>query len=342
MTNEYLAKAKSAKNDELYTQLPDIEQEVYAYLDHTPDLFRDKTVLLPCDDPETSNFTRFFVSHFVEFGLKGLISTSYAHSQHSDDGVKHGRLMELNRDDFAGADGPDPDNLEWGRLDGDGDFRSDEITRLRDRSDFVITNPPFSLFREFLAWLMDSDDIRFSMIGNLNAIPYKETSPLIKDGLLWLGATANNRDMVFAVPKGTTVSESDRAKAERLGYHPDERYDYTRLGNTCWFTNIEHNIRSAPLPLNTMAENLANNRRLIKRLGGSDTYLRYDNLDGIDVPFTDAIPSDYDGLMGVPISFLSKYNPDQFEIIRFRYGDDGKDLKVSGVMTFSRIIIRRR
>lgn len=342
MAGKHLEDAKKAKNDEFYTQLSDIEQEVCAYLDYTPDLFRDKTVLLPCDNPETSNFTKFFVSHFVDFGLKKLVSTSYAHPKYIGDGPRNGRIMELSRDDFAGGDGIDPENLEWRYLDGDGDFRSDEVTRLRDRADFVITNPPFSLFREFLAWLMKADDIRFSMIGSINAISYKGTNPLIKDGLLWLGATANTRDMVFAVPKGSSVNKSERARAERLGHETDERYDYRRLGNTCWFTNIEHRIRNTPLPLNTMAENLANNGKLIKRLNGSDQYRHYDNIDGIDVPFTDAIPSDYDGLMGVPISFFNKYNPKQFEIVGFRYGDDGKELRVDGVRTYIRAIIRHR
>lgn len=175
----------------------------------------------------------------------------------------------------------------------------------------MVTNPPFSLFRTFVAWLMEGDK-RFSVVGSSNAITTKDFFALIKANRLWKGATANNSDMVFGVPKGFPVKEADRLKAERLGYPSDNKYDYTRLGNACWFTNIDHGRRHQPLQLMSMTDNIKFSRhKEIKGIG----YLTYDNFDAIDVPFTDAIPGDYDGVMGVPISFLDRYNPDQFEII---------------------------
>lgn len=336
MANSNLTAAKRAKNNEFYTQWADIEREINAYLEFDPDVFRDKTVLLPCDDPEWSNFTKFFALHFNDFGLRKLTSTSYA--PNSNAGASHymptlfeladpqydatksmerGRVFVLEPKDIN-ADGKiDIDDLEWAYLEGDGDFRSDEVTALRDEADFVVTNPPFSLFREFIAWLVEGD-VRYAVVGNNNAITYREIFPLIKGNQLWLGATANNTDMVFAVPKGTPIKDSDREKAERLGYPPDERYDYTRLGNSCWFTSIDHGRRHEPLQLMTMADNLRFSRHKEVRERG---YPPYDNFEAIEVPFTDAIPADYDDLMGVPISFLDKYNPDQFEIVGSTEGD---------------------
>ena len=193
---------------------------------------------------------------------------------------------------------------------GDGDFRSAEVRALRDKADIIITNPPFSLFREFLAWVVEADK-QFVIIGNMNAITYKEVFPLIKANKMWLGATGNGSDMVFAVPKDVEVAEQDRQKAARLGYVGD----YTRLGNSCWFSNIDHGRRHQQLQLMSMADNL----RFNKKLNGKDNYDRYDNYDAIEVPFTDAIPSDYAGVMGVPISFLDKYSPEQFEIVGSDY-----------------------
>lgn len=346
MDNKSLGRARKNKNDEFFTQISDIEEEIDAYIKCNKDLFRDKTILLPCDNPEKSNFTRFFISHFVEFGLKRLISTSYVKNQSDEnstiDDFKHGRILILNKNDFDSKSEIDNSNLKWSYLSGDGDFRSDEVTKLRDESDFVITNPPFSLFREFISWLMDSDGIHFSVIGNLNAVTYKNIFPLIKDNLLWLGATANTRGMVFAVPSQTPVKESYKKKAERLGYSSNDEYNYTVLGNSCWFTNISYIAHTIPLQLNTMSENLKNNKKLIKKLGYSGQYQRYDNYNAIDVPFTDSIPSDFDGVMGVPKSFLSKYDPEQFEIVGADYGDDGKRLKLLGAYPFSRILIRHR
>ena len=326
MANTNLKEAKAAKNDEFYTQFHDIEIEMNAYLEYDPDVFRGKTVLLPCDDPEWSNFTRYFAAKFDELGLKKLISTSYAPDSKkyktpyqpslfekeapqfdpSKAQVK-GKIFILERDK-SGDGRINIDDLEWKYMDGDGDFRSKEVTELRNEADFIITNPPFSLFREFLAWIVEAGK-KFAVIGNMNAITYKEVFPLIKDNKVWLGATGNGNDMVFGVPDGAKVDEKDKTKAARLGYVGN----YTRLGNSCWFTSIEHGRRHEPLPLMSMADNLRFSKH--KELKGKAAYDRYDNYDAIEVPFTDAIPSDYEGVMGVPISFLIKYCPEQFEIL---------------------------
>ena len=336
--NSNLHGAKRAKKDEFYTQWPDIEKEVTAYLGYNPDVFRDKTLLLPCDDPEGSNFTKFFALRFHEFGLKKLISTSLAPAA-TGQGHPRGKILVLEREDVCAGDcGP-----AWSYLQGDGDFRSAEVTRLRNAADTVITNPPFSLFRELLAWLIEGD-VTFSIIGNTNAITYKEVYPLIKDNRLWLGATGNSNDMVFRVPVGTAVREADREKAARLGYPSTPTASYTRLGNSCWFTTIQHERRNSPLTLMSMDENLRTNKRI---RNNPHSYTTYDNFDAIEVPVTSGIPSDYTGVMGVPISFLDKYNPDQFEIIKFRHGDDGKDLRyrqVTGELKtpYFRILIRHK
>ena len=357
MANKNLSQAKNAKNDEFYTQYADIQAEVNAYLDYNPDTFRDKTVLLPCDDPEWSNFTRFFAQNFQRFGLKKLISTSYAAESKNFKTVYQPTLFEEESPQFdkkktkvrgkifvldhdANKNGKiDIEDLEWKYLEGDGDFRSEEVKRLRDEADIIVTNPPFSLFREFLAWIREGEDShaenaevtekkgnekglgvsgqefenenevrKFLIIGNMNAITYKEVFPLIKDNKMWLGATGFVSDMVFAVPKGTIVPLAYKEKAAKMGYIGD----YTRLGNSCWFTNLEHGRRHQPLQLMTMADNIKFSRH--KDLRGKE-YQKYDNYDAIEVPFTDAIPSDYDGVMGVPISFLDKYCPEQFEIL---------------------------
>ncbi|MDR1933244.1 MAG: adenine-specific methyltransferase EcoRI family protein, partial [Spirochaetales bacterium] len=284
MANSNLTQAKNAKNDEFYTQWADIEREVQAYPEFDRDVFRDKTILCPCDDPEWSNFTKFFALHFREYGLKKLISTSYAvESKNYRDGYQltlfeqndpkfdadktrtHGKIFVLESGDINRDGTINIEDLKWDYLEGDGDFRSNEVKRLRAESDIIITNPPFSLFREFLAWIVEADSAE--------------------------------------------VAEQDRQKAARLGYIGD----YTRLGNSSWFTNLDHGRRHQPLPLMTMADNLKFSKH--KEIKRKTAYDRYDNYDAIEVPFTDAIPADYKGVMGVPISFLDKYCPEQFEIV---------------------------
>ena len=325
MANKNLSSAKNAKNDEFYTQYADIQKEVNAYIDYNPDAFRGKTVLCPCDDPEWSNFTKFFAKNFDRFGLKKLISTSYAYDAKNPkpDFDWQPTLFETESPNYDAAKSPrhgkiftltdqeepprDIEKLTWQYLDGDGDFRSDEVLGLLKEADIVVTNPPFSLFREFIAWLF-SENKKFIVIGNMNAISYKEVFPLIRENKMWLGATGNGSDMVFGVPEGTEVKISDRQKAERLGY----KGDYTRLGNSCWFTNMDHGRRHHPLTVIPLAVHTEFSRhRDIRNVG----FQKYDNYDAIEVPYTDAIPSDYEGVMGVPISFLDKYCPEQFEII---------------------------
>ena len=332
MANKNLSAAKNAKNDEFYTQYADIQKEVNAYLEYDENVFRGKTVLLPCDDPEWSNFTKFFAQNFERFGLKKLISTSYAIESKKIKQIYQptlfeteapqfdkkktrvrGKIFVLDRDkDKSGR--IDIEDLEWNYLKGDGDFRSDEVKKLRDEADIIVTNPPFSLFREFLAWIVESEK-KFLIIGNMNAITYKEVFPLIKDDKMWLGATGFSTDMVFAVPKGTVVPTAYKEKAERLGYIGD----FTRLGNSCWFANIDHGRRHQPLQLMSEADNIKFSKH--KEVKGAG-YRKYDNYDAIEIPYTDAIPSDYDGVMGVPISFLDKYCPEQFEILGMCENED--------------------
>lgn len=334
--NSSLAAAKSAKNDEFYTTWADIQREINAYLEYDPAVFRDKVVLLPCDDPEWSNFAKFFALHFSDFGLKKLISTSYAPDSNPAKenwqptlfetaspiyDVKktrsNGKKFTLAAHDIKSDGVINIDDLQWEYLEGDGDFRSPEVTALRDEADFVITNPPFSLFRQFMTWVMGGGR-KFSVVGNNNAITFNEVFPLIMANELWKGATANTTDMVFGVPKGTSVNEADKLKAEKLGYPADDEFDYTRQGNSCWFTNIDHGRRHEPLQLMTKADNIKYSKHKEVREVG---YATYDNFDAIEVPFVDAIPSDHDGMMGVPITFLDKYNPDQFEIVGSSQGD---------------------
>jgi len=214
--NSNLGAAKTAKNDEFYTQYEDIEREMNAYLEYDENVFRDKTVLLPCDDPEWSNFTKYFAQNFERFGLRKLISTSYAVEskkyknweptlfeteapQYDADMSKtHGKIFILDRDS-NGSGRIDIEDLRWNYLEGDGDFRSEEVKRLRDEADFIITNEPFSLFREFLAWIMEGGK-KFAIIGPQNAITYKEVFPLIKDNKIWLGNGFHHGDAYFKIP----------------------------------------------------------------------------------------------------------------------------------------------
>ncbi len=357
MANSNLSKAKNAKNDEFYTQYQDIEKEIMAYLEFNPNTFEGKTILLPCDDPEWSNFTKFFAQNFERLKLKKLISTSFAPESKSlkinyaptlfetnapqydkTKTIVNGKIFTIDHD--TSGDGKiDVNDLQWTYLKGDGDFKSEEIKKLRNEADIIITNPPFSLFREFLSWVVEADK-QFVIIGNMNAITYKEVFPLIKDDKMWLGKTGAMSDMVFAVPKGTEVAEKDKEKAAKLGYIGD----YTRLGNSCWFTNLDHGKRHKALALMTMQDNLKYSKhKEIKENG----YQNYDNYNAIEVSFTDAIPSDYDGVMGVPISFLDKYSPEQFEIVGIdRYVEDnpiyGKRFTIKGKEIYARILIRHK
>ena len=334
MANTNLANAKTAKNDEFYTQYADIQKEINAYLDYNPDVFRNKTVLLPCDDPEWSNFTKFFAQNFQLLGLKKLISTSYAPESKKykmpyqptlfetsqphyniDKSKTHGKIFVLEND-ITGDNRIDINDLEWQYLEGDGDFRSKEIKALRDEADIIVTNPPFSLFREFVAWLVESKK-QYAIIGNVNAISYKEVFPLIRDNKMWMGVSIHSGDREFGVP--------DTYPLEAAGWRIDENgKKFIRVKGVRWFTNIDHGRRHEPLLLMTMADNFKHSKH--KDIRGLKDYIHYENYDAIEIPYSDAIPSDYPGKMGVPLTFLDKYCPEQFEIIGQTQGDSGKEL----------------
>ena len=332
MKNSNLHKAKAEKNDEFYTQIVDIEREINAYVEYNPDVFRSKTILLPCDDPEWSNFTKFFATKFEEYGIKKLISTSYAPESKNyiglfsciDDGTdgfdadkskRCGKIFVLERD--VNGDGRiNYNDLEWDYLNGNGDFASEEVTKLRDEADFIITNPPFSKFREFMAWIMNAPEKKqFAVIGSMNALQYKEIFPYIASNDVWIGFTGIDHNMIFGIPNNANVRDSSKSVVRKKGYDDTK---YTNVA-VCWFTNIEHNSRHNPLTLMPMKDNI----RFNKKLNGS-AYQKYDNYDAIEVPSVSAIPSDYDGIMGVPITFLDKFCPEQFEIIglsqKYGYG----------------------
>ena len=325
MANVNLTQAKTAKNDEFYTQWADIEKEMQAYLDYNPNVFRGKTILCPCDDPEWSNFTKYFALRFREYGLKKLISTSYAvESKKYKEGYQltlfekndpkfdrkktriNGKIFMLDGKDINKDGKIDIDDLKWDYMADDGDFRSEEVGKLLDEADIIITNPPFSLFREFFTWIINAKK-QFLIIANMNAITYKEIFPHIKKNKVWLGATNFNKGMFFKVPADFVYADSYKFEREQNG----EKVN--RVPGVCWFANLDHGRRHQPLPLMTMADNLKHSKH--KEIKGKKKYDRYVNYDAIEVPFVDAIPSDYDGLMGVPISFLDKYCPEQFEIL---------------------------
>ena len=331
MANTNLANAKTAKNDEFYTQYADIQKEINAYLEYNPDVFRGKTVLLPCDDPEWSNFTKFFAQNFESFGLKKLISTSYAVESKkikdwqptlfetdspyydADKSRTNGKIFILD-EDINGDGRFNINDLQWSYLKGDGDFRSDEVKALRDEADIIVTNPPFSLFREFMLWLIESGKL-FVCIGNMNAAAYKEIFPLIKANKIWLGNGFNAGNAFFGIP--------ETASKEYVEGVYDAKTNLVKFRNCCWYTNIDHGRRHESLPLMTMEDNILYSKH--KEIKGKG-YIHYENYDAIDVPYIDAIPIDYDGLMGVPRTFLDKYCPDQFEIVGNAEGDAGKEL----------------
>lgn len=360
MGNRNLSSAAKAKNDEFYTQYNDIQRELNCYYLYDENFLRGKTVLLPCDDPQWSNFTKFFAANFELYGLKKLISTSYAAEKKKyiykpmrslfDDedepqfnnsmDFSHGRIYTLDEKSVAAVDYPLDALHNWKYLDGDGDFRSKEVKRLRDEADVIITNPPFSKFREFLAWILDAKK-QFLIIGNINCITYKEVFPLIKDNNIWLGNGMGRWISGFIVPDGYELYGTE-ARIDADG----NRIVAT---NQClWLTNIEHGKRHEPLRLMTMADNLvASRHKEIRGVG----YQKYDNYDAIEVPFVDAIPSDYEGVMGVPVTFLDKYCPEQFEILgcSYSYGDCGYHVEgtvwgaqSNGNDIYKRIFIRRR
>jgi hypothetical protein len=365
MANSNLTNAKRAKNDEFYTQFSDIQKEIEAYLEYDADTFKGKTIYCNCDDPFESNFFRYFVLNFKKLGLKQLITTSYKPSPVANSQLglfgndktlaeQKGRpKITANRfiiNEVGDVDGNGEYNLqdvaeqlrtnknnEWAPLEEDGDFRSKECIELLKQSDIVVTNPPFSLFRQFMAQLVQYNK-KFLVIGHLNAITYIEIFPLIKDNKLWLGPSISSGDREFEVPK-SVIDMSKFTGEVRSGKY------FQRVMGVRWFTNLDHGRRHQPLRLMTMADNLKFN----KKIRGKSSYDKYDNYEALEVPFIDTIPNDYSGVIGVPINFLDKYSPEQFEIIGSNRGVDQDPNKIYGrgsyinkKETFKRLFIRHR
>lgn len=368
MANSNLTSAKKAKNDEFYTQFADIQKEIEAYLEYDQDTFRGKVVYCNCDDPFESNFFRYFVLNFDRLGLKQLITTSYRPSPVANTqlaligedlelSVKGRPKQTANKfiiNDVGDTNGDGSFNLkdvaeqlkanknnEWTPLKGDGDFRSDECVELLKQSDIVVTNPPFSLFREYVAQLFEYKK-HFIIIGNKGIVTYKEVFPLIRDNKMWSGRTIWSGGLWFE-----TINSSD----------VDKVINGVNMKNVpaAWFTNLDHGRHHQPIPLMTMSDNLKYSKH--KELKGK-SYVKYEHYDAIEVPYTDSIPSDYDGVMGVPPTFLDKYSPDQFEIVGmaedngkgFSGVHDGKPIWdgtnphciVNGVTKNKRIFIKHR
>ncbi|MBK8196955.1 MAG: adenine-specific methyltransferase EcoRI family protein [Acidobacteria bacterium] len=335
-SNQGLAAAKSAKQDEFYTQYVDIQKEVEAYLEFNADTFRGKVVYCNCDDPFESNFFKYFAANFNKLGLKRLIATSYDGSPIAGQGELFPEYNEGNGKrrkpkalavildhvrDENGDGAVDIDDVKVflkrnkaarRSLNPDdhfpgGDFRSAECIALLKQAEIVVTTPPFSLFREYLALLVKHEK-KFLIIGNMQATTYKEVFPLIRDDKLWMGVSIHSGDREFRVP--------DHYPLNAAGWRVDEHgQKYIRIKGVRWWTNLDHGRRHQALPLMTTADNLKFSKH--KAINGKTAYDRYDNYDAIEVPFTDAIPSDHQGMMGVPITFLDKYNPDQFEILGY-------------------------
>ena len=322
--NRNLHSAKSNRQDEFYTQLTDIENELRHYTEH----FRGKVVYCNCDDPRVSNFFRYFSLNFARLGLKKLITTCYKNQQ-MDMFSRHDaeKAIYLEYDGTVNENGvPSIEEIGIHHLKGDGDFRSEECIMLLKYADVVVTNPPFSLFREYVAQLVEYDK-QFLIIGHQNAITYKEIFPLIRDNKLWLGVTPRGKDMLFDVPEDY-ARELVATRKEGSAYRIVDGVVKGRLGSASWYTNLDYRQRHEDLILH-------------KRHSPED-YPKFDNYDAINVDKTADIPMDWDGAMGVPITFLNKHNPEQFEIIKFRKGDDGKDLRVNGKEPYFRIVIQRK
>jgi len=365
--NLHLHTARVAKQDEFYTQYEDIQKEVETYLKFDPDTFRDKIVYCNCDDPFESNFFKYFATNFNRLGLKRLITTSYDSSTIAQQGTlfpedeandrrqqQRALAVVLDHVDGANNDGTvDITDVELflarnkaTMIDlkrdccyAAGDFRSSQCVEFLKQADIVVTNPPFSLFREYVAQLIEHEKKFIILGGNLNAVTYTSIFPLIKDNKLWLGATCHTGDREFRVP--------DHYPLTAAGWRIDEHgVKYIRVKGVRWFTNLDYGRRHPILNLKTKVYNLKFSRHA--EIRGKVDYDRYDNFDAIEVPYIDAIPSDHDGLIGVPITFLDKYNPDQFEIIGLdrplMYALTGKvsRFRIHGKEIYARIVIRHR
>ncbi len=326
--NDNLHTAKRSKYDEFYTQLPDIEKELRHYREH----FRGKTVYCNCDDPRVSGFFHFFSHKFESLGLKKLIASCYQNQERdlfSRHDTERGIWLEY---DGASAGGriPEPDDIGVHEFRGDGDFRSAESIALLEQADIVVTNPPFSLFREYVAQLMEFDK-QFLIVGNKNAVTYKAIFPLLMNDRLWLGITPDGQDMLFGIPDDYAKTLLSTAK-EGSAYRIVDGVVKGRLGNAAWFTNLEHGKRNEEL--------------ILWKRYSPDEYPQYDNYDAINVDRVADIPEDWNGTMGVPITFLDKYNPNQFEILGIansaRWIGHECYTIIDGRRLYNRLIIRKR
>lgn len=317
-TNRILQKAKKSKSDEFYTQLSDIESELRHYKSH----FKDKVVFCNCDDPQISNFFNYFASNFKELGLKKLIAACYKKQERDLFNIeedKNGFFYEYTGDQNEKIK-PSSDDIIYFK--GDGDFRSNESIKLLKQSDIVVTNPPFSLFREYVDQLVKHNK-KFLIIGNINAITYKEIFKLIKENKAWLGINLGRGISGFIVPEHYELYGTE-ARIDDMGNR------IVSPNNCLWLTNLDTSKRHKDIELSK------------KYFGNEIEYPRYDNYDGINVDKTQNIPFDYSGAMGVPITFLHKFNPEQFEIIKFRKGNDEKDLSINGKCPYFRILIKNK
>jgi hypothetical protein len=318
--NKLLQKAKKSKSDEFYTQLLDIESELKHYENH----FKDQVVYCNCDDPRISNFFKYFSSNFHRLGLKKLMSACYKKQEidlFNTEKTESGFFVEYEGKKARGSNLSN-DEIDIVHFKGDGDFRSRESIELLKQSDIVVTNPPFSLFREYVAQLIKYDK-KFLIIGNINAITYKEIFKLIKENKAWLGVNLGRGISGFIVPDHYELYGTE-ARIDDYGNR------IVSPNNCLWLTNLETPIRNEDIPLSKVY------------YGNENEYPNYDNYNGINVNKTKDIPKDYEGFMGVPITFLHKFNPNQFEIIKFRKGDDEKDLSINGKCPYFRILIRNR
>lgn len=313
-TNQLLQKAKKAKSDEFYTQLCDIERELQYY----PNSFIGKTVYCNCDNPHISNFFRYFVNNFQKLGLKKVIASCYVPT---DNDLFHQEIPQTGcYCEYTGYG--DYKDIKVSYFKGNGDFRGEESINLLKQADIVVTNPPFSLFREFVAQLVQYEK-KFLIIGNVNAITYKEIFDLIQRDKAWLGVNLGRGISGFIVPEHYKLYGTE-TKVNEFGQN------IIATNGCLWLTNLENSQRHEDINLTKIYKN------------NEDKYPFYDNCMGINVNRTQDIPKDYQGLMGVPITFLHKYNPTQFEIVRFRKGDDGKDLRINGKCPYFRILIKNR
>ena len=327
---KYILNAKKSKNDEFYTILSDIEKELKHYKKH----LKNKVVLCNCDDPRASNFFHYFSYNFEKLKLKKLITTCYKNQNmdlFSRNDSEKAIYLEYEGDKNKNKV-PDPEEIGIKQLKGDGDFRSDECIELLKQVDIVVTNPPFSLFREYVTQLIEYDK-KFLIIGTWNAVSYKEIFKLIKKDKVWIGINSNRNFTGFIVPKHYSLHGTE-ARLDENGNR------IVSSNNTCWFTNLDITKRHEDL--------------ILYKTYNETEYPKYDNYDAINIDKTNDIPMDYKGAMGVPITFLNKYNPDQFEIISsndIRTNSDvpfkehglikDKDGTINGKPKYVRIVIKK-